>query len=185
MIVNLSRDAIHVPYSVGDAGISLATQSAMSGVNALLNSDGVVRDAVAYAQIEHASTYTISTLNKRCAGVLMRAPASDNTPYRVKAYAQTGQGNDVSFGIVLGIAPTSPTGSDDTLTNVDYIPFDGKFDDLIMVPNLDDGDVDYDKAIAFGIYCYSETGISSQHIFGHLSVQRLATRPPTFAQSVS
>lgn len=183
---NIQRDGHWTePKTANDT--TWAADELIANTTAKVNGPSAVSVDKANVHGDNVNTYSIAANEQRCIGVFIQEPDGDNTPYRVKASANVvGQSqDDTDMAILVGYAPASITGTDDVIEDVYYIPFYGEFDDLIVVPTLVSGDPFYDRALCFGIAIQSEAGITTKRLLGHLSVQRLATKPPTMAQAVS
>jgi len=180
---NIQRDGIFLTLDES-AGIIPALQSLLTANTATANAAAAVN--VEYGEMQIANTaVSISAANQKVAGLYIDQPSKDRQPYRVKASLNIiGIDNNVTdAAIVVGYAPASITGSNDTIDEPNYIPFEHNFDDLIVVAAPT---VSYeDRALFVGIAIQSKGGITTEQIRGHLSVQNLGTKPPTMQNAVS
>lgn len=162
-----------------------ATEDAISLATCAMNSSGSVNVDFASAQSDHTVVRGVGAGNKRVLGVLMQEPENDRVPYRIKASALN-MYEDSKFAIVIGYAPASPTGINDSIDEPVYIPFDREFDETVIVEALDSGDGNFGRALAVGV-CYlgDATGYTNDPVLVHLSVQNLSVKPPTMAQAVA
>ena len=184
---NIQRDC-HFVQPLTSGRVVFSTAVAIGSPTANMNSSGSASVDFASEQANQDSTKSIATNSLSCIGVLMNPPDADRVPYRVKARAIAW---DVSirFAIVVGYAPASPSGSDDTIDEVVYLPFpfDGnEFDECLIIEALDSGDGNYGRAVAIGIAAINVGGSTvNDYLVGHISVQNLSVRPPTMAQAIA
>lgn len=172
-IVNLQRDGFWVP-SAHSQNVQWGDQQAVNTTSLDVNADATVYEDA--AKVWAMSAHTITAGQWRGIGAYIKQPVIDNVPYRVKAYAD----QDLRPLLIVAIAPATITGSDDHVTPLIVCPFDdGKVDELFMVPVIPTFE---DRALCFAI---AATQSSANEEIAALSVQRLATAPPTMAQSVS
>lgn len=181
---NIQRDCTFAqPLTSGL--LDFATESTLNQPTCLMNSSGSTNVDFASCQSDHTATYSLTAANKRALGVLMQPPVADRVPYRIKAsainpYVAT------KFAIVIGYAPASPSGSDDSIDEPVYIPFTEVFDDTVIVETLDSGDGNYGRALAIGVAMIADaTGLTTDPVLVHLSVQNLSVKPPTMAQAIA
>lgn len=144
----------------------------------IMNADATVQPAVAKAKLSKVTAYTVPAASYGAFGCYMAPPKTDAVPYRVKAYAHGLQSPSCALGV--GYAEASPNGVNDVLYPCIILPFDDKVDDIVIVPKIEDTDPLYGRAIGFAILVGECT---SDIVLAQLSVQRLATSPPQFAQS--
>lgn len=180
-LTNIKRDGFHLE-------VKNTNESAWSSTfvttadTALINAgDPSVKDEFASARADMTSGVSVAAASWKGIGCYISPPGVDMTPYRVKAYAMNLYGT-ADFRLVIGYAPASITGTDDTLSPINVLPFGYNFDDIIMVPALPAGDPLEGRALAFGLML-GETATSV--IYAALSVQKLSVAPPAFAQAVS
>jgi hypothetical protein len=168
-LTNIQRDSLHVAELVNTAQVPWSTTADT------YSSDGSVYDA--QANVKPTAT-AIATSGSHYLGLNMSPPTLDRIPYRVKAYVPS----DIESVLMLAYAPTSITGTNDALSQFNLIPFNGKFDDVIMIHAHDSTHTYYERPIVFAIGVKNENGNT---IRGWLSVQNLAVSPPSFAMGVS
>lgn len=181
---NLLRDLNHANPGGYQPGFS--TQNIM-GSTIKMNSSAIVNQDIGSAFNPYYLSAAVSGNNYwRGAGLLMSAPVVDKTPYRIKAYCITRTAHGFVFA---GYAPASPTGTNDTITSVVSWPIScidsnevGMFDEVVLMPGLQQGDPDFGKPIAFGIACQNN---QNAVIRFNISVQNLAKTAPQFAASMS
>lgn len=176
-VTNLFRDQLHCDLYLNSIGIG---NRASKGKTILMNSDGIVRQTKGMAFVLNYN-YTHIANSWGAAGVLIKPPIVDATPYRIQATIYNSQPSEKY--IVVGHAPLAPTGTNDLITNV--IPYpneDGVFDQVVLVPAAQPGDED--KPIAIGI-AIGANGTSVALIEANISVQNLAQTAPQFAASMS
>jgi hypothetical protein len=134
----------------------------------------VATDGTVYSDIASAFANTTSGASGSFGvGVLMEPCKEDHVPFRVKAYVPT---NDNVY-LLVGYAPSSPTG-DDTPATLKLFHLIGEFDDILMLPPQDGGSYE-DRAIMFAIW----TGNVAIHNVA-LSVQKLDVTPPQMSIAV-
>ncbi len=146
----------------------------------LANADPVVYDSYSSARNARLNTVTLANAaHCEAMGLYMRPPGSELSPYRVKCYAGTDDPL-VSFRMVVGYAEGTITGTDDDITEYQTYHFDTHLDELIMLePAVSVGLA----PVFFGILL---RGVyTTAKVDTIISVQRLATSPPQFSQSVS
>lgn len=174
-VINIARDAIWTELK--DASDLSWSADVALGSSFQMSSDGVVYDVTAFAKTKNIVSVTVGY---RSIGVLMKQPSVDTQPFRIKACTNAGA---TICGIGIGYAPASPTGSNDVITPFVYIPSDGQFDEVVMVPALPKGDALEDRAIAVAVLMnFASAGADT---YAHLSVQRLGVKPPMFAKAIS
>ncbi len=176
-IVNLQRDATFVDLE-GTAltwGGATAISEAQVGV---ANTSAVVYDSYASARSSRDATITMVAANHRGIGVFLKPPI-ELSPYRVKCYAR-GDDAALSFSLAIGFSSNTIDGSADEFDHYETFNFDENMDELFMLePETSAGILPLCFAImARGV----NTGAKA---YAHISVQRLATSPPQFSQSVS
>ncbi len=178
-IVNLQRDAVFV--SPEQAIVDFGSPGAINeSTDVLADTDGIVYDT--YHSARNSTSTSATFANDTLAatlGILMRPPGSELTPYRVKCY---GQGSDplFRFSLVIGYAEGTITGTDDVITFPMLYSFEKQLDELFL---LEPAGTTGTSPIFFGI---AIQGIVTAAVLQvQLSVQRLATAPPQFSQSVS
>lgn len=182
---NLHRDGMWIkPRTLSN--LSWGTQTAFGTTQLLANADPSTYDNQAQAHAYDAN-FGLTNGNVKVIGCYMKEPTGDNTPYRVIAGQEIVGQYDVIYSsfLVVGYAPASPTGTDDTIDQVFLIPFVSEFDGLLVVPPLDDSDANYGRALFIGVGVACDANLSSQDIMACISVQRLATTPPTLAASTA
>ena len=178
-LTNLDRDCFHTTLKDTDE-LSFSTQSLISGGSVLLNSTGSVNDVFGSARSDHTTIPAVTAGNWRAIGVLMEEPLQDRVPYRVKLYTNSASGI-VHLGI--GYAPSSPTGSDDTIDPVAQFSVTNNYlDEIFLIPALDSGDGDYGKALAF---CGMITYNTADYCQVSLSVQKLDVGFPQYNRAIS
>lgn len=176
MIVNLQRDC-HFVAPAG-TGLQFSTERVIDHrINA--QADPAVYDSYAACFADQSTSPSVTAGSWRSIGCYVKQPVLDAGPYRIKAYI----GASWSAAIVVGYPPASHTGNDDLITPVQAISFVEKMDDVFLVPVLPEGDPLEDRPLYFGIAITDNK--QSDRISCSLSVQRLATTPPPFMQSVS
>ncbi len=177
-IVNLQRDAFFSNQEKTSLSFSVAQPFDETDFN--MNADATVYDSYATARSNRLNALTLASADDcEAIGLYMRPPGSELTPYRVKCYA----GADdvlVKFRLIIGFAEGTISGANDVITHFLTFPFDTNLDELFM---LEPAGTTGDSPIAFGIML---RGVyTDAHADVSLSVQRLATSPPQFSQSVS
>ena len=178
-LLNLQRDMFHIP-TLDDTEQSPFSSSETGIANSIkVTGNATVQSERAVCRTTKAAVSVTAGSWKGC-GVYFEPPRTDDTPYRVKGYFTPG----VEAYVFVGYGIASPTGTDDNVTNVNAFPIgdDGKFDEMILMPNLDSGHAKYGLPICFG---FGVGNNSATDIVGMLSVQRLAQAPPPFASTVS
>lgn len=182
---NVQRDFILFDPDQTGLNPNSATETLLTTDALNIMADPSVYDDVAEAVVAPGSQLTISANSKKAMGCYIYQPVADRVPYRIKAHMALAA-SGFRLAIAIGYAPASPTGSDDAISSARYIPFTGEFDDLILVPAQGSGDTYFGRALAVAIvWITSGTGITTAYFDGHLSVQRLATKPPTMHNAVS
>ena len=176
-IVNLKRDGFWTTLKSTDE-VAVATERQVNTETLYMSGDATVYDEFISARFQHTVAPTISANHFTSIGGYIRQPESETVPYRVKACANP---TYQICAVGIGYAPATPTGTDDEIDPVAIFPFEDCFDELFMIPALDSGDSLYGRSLAFALICYYSAGFLS----GGISVQRLATAPPQFSQSVS
>ena len=183
-VTNLFRDQVYVNPGILQPGFS---SQIVIGSSANMMSSGVVQQSQASAVNHRIGVASTSGNSWRASGLLISQPVIDSTPYRVKAYVATANGNGYVF---VGYAPASPTGNDDLITNVTAFPVTveaqveaGIFDEVLYIPGLPQGDPNFDKPLAFGIAV--EAPVGTTIVRYNLSVQNMAKTAPQFAASMS
>lgn len=176
-LTNLQRDNLW-PNLAASGSVAFSSDRLLSVGDILVNAPVTVYDVVSAVKTTNTGTTAVAASSVKAVGCYIKQPGLDRTPYRVKAYSSA----NAQFAIVCGYGPASITGSDDQITPVTMIPFTREFDDVIVVPNLPEGDPLEDRAFCFGIAALGT--VSASYLLGLLSVQRLANTPPTMATSV-
>lgn len=184
--VNLQRDGIWTNPD-NSANVAWSTASLLTATTFNVNAATGVNTDKGQVHSDHSATVTVAANSQRAIGTYIQQPVGDNVPYRVLA---SGSVKDLSrdsthFAIAVGYAPASITGSDDAIAEPYFIPFNGMFDGLLMIPALPDGDPLEDRALCFALAIQAGTAITTLNINGQLSVQRLGTKPPTMHNAVS
>jgi len=180
-IVNIQRDfTLTVP---GQTAIALPA-GAINTDPLPVNADPVVYDDIASLNLVNGGVISLAADYVSGAACYLLAPLGDRTPYRVKASVAITDTDTKRF-IVVGYAPASITGTSDLIADPVYIPFIGQFDDLLLVPAVEELDPNYGRALAVGIVVYAGAQLTNESVQGHLSVQRLGTKPPTMHNAVS
>lgn len=178
-IINLQRDAVF--QAPEKTTVTFGTAAAFNHAQALLaNTDPVVQDAYGSVHTDPAVDIILASATQaRTMGMFMRPPGSELTPYRVKCYAGVTD-PAVSFRMAIGFGEGTIDGANDNITHWESFAFDKKLDELFLVePQVTTGI----SPIFFGILFVGI--ITTGAIDAHISVQRLATSPPQFSQSVS
>lgn len=181
---NIQRDGIWIkPNTASD--LTWPTPTLHTATEKLANADSTVYDRSAQFHTGMGAL-ALNGGYSETVGCYIKQPLVDNTPYRVIASAEVigQQDNIYSTFLTIGYAPSSPTGTDDSIEECYSIPFKGCFDGLIMVPNLSSGDTFYGRALFIGVSIGVDANLSGQYGLCAGSVQRLATSPPTLAQAV-
>ena len=156
---NLDRDMHWI--EPGSGSISWPTTSGT------LNSSGVVNQDVGYA---YSSATTHSSATGTYVGVMIQQPTGEATPYRVKMRSNT------NTFLAIGYA-TTQTGSDDTVSNVQLLPFNNnQVDDIFVIVESSPT-----SPVFFGL----RTPGTSTSVTFQISVQRLNITPPRYASVVS
>jgi len=180
-IVNVQRDfTLTVP---GQTAIALPA-GAINTDPLPVNADPVVYDDIASLNLVNGGDISLAANYITGAACYLLAPLGDRTPYRVKASIAITDTDTKTF-IVVGYAPASITGAGDLIDEPVLIPFIGQYDDLVLIPAVEDTDPNYGRALAVGIVVYAGAVLSNEAVQGHLSVQRLGTKPPTMHNAVS
>lgn len=182
-IKNISRDGIYTELS-NSQKVAWSTGNANTVVDFLVNGPTAV--AIDFNQVSsqsHVNT-SITGQNKKAIGVFINQPVRDRVPYRVKAYA-AGPDSGVTFLIGVGYAPASITGSDDIISEPLYLPFNNKFDDLIVVEEEEEGDTYYGRPLCFAVVAQSNNAGIGDFLRAHISVQNLGVKGPTMQNAVS
>ena len=175
-LTNIHRDCFHLELK--SAEVSLSSDFLFTAPPTV-NSTGIVNDGpVASETSDRDVAVTVAANSYKAMGVLMKPPLVDRTPYRVKA---RGHGGLVNM-LLVGYAPASPTGSNDTLDRWNYQSFGFEYDDIIMLPALESTDAMYGRPIFFGV---AVPFVSASHIQVDVSVQKLSIAPPQFEMGVS
>lgn len=185
MILNVQRDGLYIDPS---DDLKLAWSATQTSYQALTSVKLAGTVPVDYAAVEvDDAAYTLNANQKTGIGVMIQQPLGDRTPYRVKAHVHTPGNQGQRYAILVGYAPASPITGDNTVAAQTILPFDQKFDDLIMVENEADGDTFDGRAMVFAIVMYNPTGssLSNSVSYGALSVQNLGVKPPTMQNAVS
>lgn len=182
-IVNLQRDAIFANLDTTDI-VGYSADSLLSLDTFLSNSNAVVYDDFWSASADSTVVTSVASLQRKGMGLNLRQPVGDRTPYRVKAYVgDVGVVN--TFALAIGYPPAVITGTDDIISEMVTLPFTSKFDEMIIVEALPDGDPLIDRAIHFAIVVNAPAGGIAGYFAALLSVQNLGMKPPTMAQAVS
>lgn len=176
-IVNLQRDAVFVDVDKTPI-IFPAGTGFFEGIALIANTDSTVHDD--YLNIRSSRTDFVGLVvdQIKSIGGYLRPPGDGLSPYRVKAYGDC-RVAAIQFHVCIGWGPDVIDGSD-LIDEWIGIPFDTNIDELVMVPP----EITEDHALFFGIGVSGITG-SDAPMHAWLSVQRLATAPPQFDQSVS
>ena len=178
-ITNLLRDQRHI--KLGQAQPGFAFFSTLAGGNVYANSSGIVNQTYGSSDFVQSG---MSSAGWYGSAVLMSQPVVDATPYRVRLNAQV---TSAELSLFIGYAPSAPTGIADIFTKSVIIPIglggSGKFDEVVLLPGVDEFSIDYQKAIGFGIVLSKAAG--QDYASFHISVQNLAKTAPTFAASMS
>lgn len=183
MIVNVHRDALRVDLDQSVEQKTWSSDVANTTSTIVANCPTAVMVDWNRVQSDDNAAYSIAANNKKAIGCYIQQPQGDRTPYRVKAYAHAASGG-IEFLVAVGYAPGTITGSDDTISEVVYLPFDHKFDDLIMVENEPEGDTYANRPLFFGIVAQSPSGGAGDYLRAALSVQNLGISAPTIQVSV-
>ncbi len=177
-IVNLQRDGLFLQIDTSLTSWSEATAIIADQATATVNP--TVMDDYAASYSFRDSLPALTANEQSASGILIRQPGEDIAPYRVKAYS-----NAENSTLIVGyLSGTIGDGVNRIITPAHAIPFQHHMDELIMILPVPAGDPNEDKPLCFAI---SVEGIAGQEEPGEasLSVQRLATSPPQFSQSVS
>lgn len=163
MTVNLYRDSV---WCTSDHFTKWSTPTNRRD-ELLMNADPQVYDDI--ASVCAVDDTSLKKGQRSAVGVYVRPPASDRTPYKIKAHA-----NGPAY-IFIGSGPKGPEGNDDVVEKLVILPLAYVFDEVVMLPP---GDESHPTAV--GIFTLT-SGVNVVH----LSVQRLATLPPTFDSRVT
>lgn len=183
--VNVQRDGY---YTHPDENVDVQTWSStrvFGAYEARSNSDGTTYYDFGFAQGDPEAGYSITANQYIAVGVIMQGPTGDRTPYRVQAYCDIMEETYSTYKglVIVGWAPSSPTGSDDQIEQARYFPFVGKFDELLII---EPHETTYaNRALYFAVAAYSPGGVTSKNIAGSISVQNMGVKPPTMQNAVS
>ena len=183
MIINFLRDNLHTTPGITAQTWAPTRISISSSIR--MNSSGVVNQTSGMSHMPFVNLQGQGVSLWTGSGLLMDQPNVDATPYRVKAYAAA---DNAFCYLFCGYAPSSPTGVDDIITSVIAWPIGSvggisTFNDLILLPALDEQSPDFGKPIAFGVAVAMKSGTFSASY--NISVQNLAKTAPQFAASMS
>lgn len=171
---NLLRDQFHIPDILGTAPTNFSTaKAAGSTINA--NASPTVN--LVQASAKGLGIPTIGTDEWSAYGVYMSPPTVDATPYKCIAHAM---GAAAPF-LVIGIAPAAPTGTDDEITDLYYMPFNDGIDITLLVAPLPVGDPKEGNPIFVGI---GTATAATTRIISSVSCQNLSKPSPRFAASM-
>lgn len=179
MIINLQRDGVFLDPA--QQTFQFASEVAI-GNYVDIEGDPTVYDDYSTVLSDYTTNPGTTAGNWRAVGCYIRPPGVDRTPYRIKANMTND--SDLESIVGIGFGPTSPTGSGDRIQPVRPMPFYKRFDDVIMLPAVPETDPNYGKPLCVCLIIQGSNAGGTK-AYGNLSVQRLATAPPTFAQSVS
>ncbi len=179
-IVNLQRDALFVATEAAPIVWGALDGFSEAG-GTTVNADPTVYDDFARVRSSRDTAVILNAAESRTIGLYIRPPGPGLSPYRVKAYADTVD-RTVQFHLVMGFAPDTITGTGDVIVAVETVglAWPWKIDELVMMPQEI---LATEKALFFGIMMKGACNVP--HSTVTLSVQRLATAPPQFDQSVS
>lgn len=179
--VNIQRDGIYLDTELGV--ISLSSTHALTG-NPQINALVQTQIDIAHAEINRTAAVSVTAGQWVGIGCYMRTPTLDRQPFRVKGsfFVEDFDASNVLGAIVVGSAPATPIGFNDQLTNARVIPFQGDFDDLIIVEKITTLS---DRALGIGMMIIAPVAFTSKTFGGHLSVQDLGVKPPTMQNAVS
>ena len=178
-LTNIQRDAFWSTLKEADE-LSWGSDRLIASQTMYINADATIYDDIGKARNDHTSVLVIAAGSYRGFGLFMQQTGDDDTPYRVKMYSNTA--NFIAH-LGIGYGPASPTGTDDEISEIAFFtPIYGAIDDIFILPKLDSGDTYYARPVAFGVFASFNGGIVPHC---GLSVQRLATTPPTFSTAVS
>jgi hypothetical protein len=180
---NIQRDGVYVDLDVSES-VAFSSNLALTSTDLYINGPAAVQVDVARVQATPNVVTNVTASNRKAIGCYIQAPIGDRTPYRVKAFAEGANGYS-GFGIAVGYAPPSPTGSDDQIVEPVYFPFFKTFDDLIFIEPEAEGDTYEDRALCFALVIQGNASGVADYIFAYLSVQNLGVKPPTMQNAVS
>lgn len=172
-LANLQRDQYHV---IIEPSVSFGSST--------VKNDSLVSSGPATVAIDAGMVYSINTTptftagNWGGVGLYIQPPTDDNVPFRVKAHA-TALRNTFLF---VGRGPATPTGTNDNVSKVIALPFDGEIDEIILVRPLDPSDPEFNNPLCIGVALAENAG---NDIDVAVSVQKLSKASPTYASSVA
>lgn len=177
--VNLQRDSYFI--SPEKAPLDFSDQVGFDESTALkTDADPTVYDAYTQARSSRDNNVIISgASNVRAIGVYLRPPGSELSPYRVRCFAKAIDPL-LEFRLVIGYAEGTITGTDDLITHYSTLGFDKYMDEIFMIESQTTTGT---APIFFGIMV--KEIVAGTKVDANISVQRLATSPPQFSQSVS
>lgn len=183
-LTNLFRDQLHVePFQEQIEWSVVGT----IGNNCWMNSTGIVNQTKGMVWNIGLDSGTINATQVKGAGLLMTQPIVDATPYRIKARIG---GTGLKAWAFVGYAQASPTGTKDLVQELVAWPIAldpghpiGVFDEIVLVPGLQENDPYADRPLAFGLLISdAPNNVGSSF---NISVQNLSKTAPQFAASMS
>lgn len=176
-LANLQRDQFHLRFTDLERSVFGATYA--KGRNINCQARAPVGDDYNTVLIASASV-TNAAGNWSGVGCFIAPPFTDATPYRVKGYISSAATELFAFA---GFGPATPVTGSNFLTEVVSFPIkDGKFDEIIKLPYIDEADPDYGLPICFGLAVGEASAAETDAV---LSVQKLSVASPTYASTVS
>ncbi len=181
---NIQRDGTYI--NPDSARLAFGTSDAVTIQALKINAPTAVAVDINFTQ-SGVGLETIASGEKAGIGCYINQPIGDRVPYRIKASIEvaTEQRYNTKGIIAIGFAPAAITGVDDVIAEPTYIPFDGTFDDLIIVEAQLGGDTYFGRALAVAIVIEPVETITTLPIRANISVQNLGVKPPTMQNAVS
>jgi len=180
MTVNLFRDQFHVKPLEGF--VDLGSSTLNNGKTVVCSSNGIVNQTTGMVSyFSRRITTAIPEDNHRAAGILIRPPIVDSTPYMVRAYTYTSL---ITATVFAGFAQEDPDGVNDTIEECTFFPIGsenheiGSFKEVLLMP-----EALTNRPLCFGI-AFTD-GKANCSLSFTLSVQNLAQTAPQFAASMS
>ena len=176
--VNIRRDGIWLSFK---GLIAWSRNTPITERSIAVNAVSEVSIDQNSVQADFTESVNLDAKKLKAIGCYIHQPVDDNAPYRLVALVNIkGQkAEDLKPTIAIGYAPEQITGENDMISQVVHLPFEGEIDQLVVIPNEGDNNEFRGRPICFAICLQSAKKLTNVNLNAHLSVQRLATKPPT------
>lgn len=168
-LVNLERDMVWTDAFAPVAGV-IANPI---GTTFSVGTTGLVGDIVSSARL--VSFLFGAAASPRAFGALILEPLYDTVPYRFKSSVTSPSSRYFGFGYA------STVGVSAVLENVYTISGGSSVDEIVAISPLPDGHPNKGNPLCF--YFIGEAGAAGGNCAGHMSVQRLLSKPPKYASA--